>query len=157
MNPLYIIASAIAGGVLGALLALVLSPRVRHANAQRTAAEQVEFMRNLLAFLLVAAFVSCFPVLTFKAIPSENKDLITYMLGQLSGMATMALGFYFVNKAGQDAVDAERTANTGKLADLANKALDQGGAGDGASDPAALKSGDTVEISKAPEEQGAAS
>lgn len=119
----YIIASALAGGVIGALLAKTLSPRPRRVGP-RSPVEQVEFMRNLLAFLLVAAFVSCFPVLTFKAIPSENKDLITYMLGQLSGMATMALGFYFVNKAGQDAADAEKTANTGKLADLAKTALE---------------------------------
>lgn len=85
---------------------------------------QIERMRNLLAFLLVGAFISCLPVFTFKIIPSENKDIITYMVGQLSGMATMALGFYFVNKVGQDAaeakrvdLDAKRAENTGKLAD----------------------------------------
>lgn len=108
--------SACGGLVLGALLARMLAPR-RRVSGDRTAAEQVEFMRNLLAFLLVAAFVGALPMLTFKAIPKENEQLLTYMLGQLSGMATMALGFYFVNKAGQDAVDAAKTDNTGKLAD----------------------------------------
>lgn len=148
MNALYIVASAFAGGVIGAVLAWMLSPRVRR-SVQRSPAERVEFMRNLLAFLLVAAFVSCFPVLTFKAIPSENKDLITYMLGQLSGMATMALGFYFVNKAGQDTLDEKRADNTKAMAEAMTETAKtarsaQGGSDDGSS----LKPGDTVTLDK---------
>jgi hypothetical protein len=73
--------------------------------------------RNLLAFFLISAFVSALPALIFKDIPDKNKDIITYMVGQLSGMATMALGFYFTNKMGQDALDTKRAENTGKLAD----------------------------------------
>lgn len=80
----------------------------------RTAIEQIEWMRNLLAFLLVGAFVLMIGALLFKAVPEGNADIITYMLGQLSGMALTALGFYFVNKVGQDALDAKRTENTGK-------------------------------------------
>ncbi len=89
----------------------------------RTPVEQTEFMRNLLAFLLVGAFISVFPALTIYTIPDPNKDIITYMVGQLSGMATTALGFYFVNKVGQDALDATRADNTGKLADAVTTAL----------------------------------
>lgn len=81
------------------------------------ASAQAERMRNLLAFVLVGAFISCLPVFTFKVIPTQNKDIIVYMVGQLSGMALMALGFYFTNKVGQDALDAKRSDNTGKLAD----------------------------------------
>lgn len=92
----------------------------------RTAAEQTEFMRNLLAFLLVGAFISVLPVLTFRVIPSENKDVITYMVGQLSGMATTIIGFFFVSKVGQDAIDTARAVNTGKMADAVTKALDAG-------------------------------
>ena len=86
-------------------------------NSKRNPIEETEKMRNLLSFLLVGAFISCLPVFTFKAIPEANEQLITYMVGQLSGMATMALGFYFVNKVGQDAQDAKRAENTGKMAD----------------------------------------
>lgn len=146
-----LLACAAFGLALGALLAKLLAPRPR--SVDRTAAEQLEFMRNLLAFLLVAAFISVLPVLTFKAIPKENEQILTYMLGQLSGMATMALGFYFVNKAGQDAVDAAKTDNTGKLADLATRALEAGTSDVGA-DPSAIKTGDEVTITKPP--QGAA-
>jgi uncharacterized membrane-anchored protein len=95
-------------------------------KAPRNAIEQTEFMRNLLAFLLVGAFISVLPVLTFFIIPAENKEIVTYMVGQLSGMATMALGFYFVNKVGQDALDAARTENTGKMAEAVTSALKSG-------------------------------
>lgn len=84
---------------------------------KRSAIDQVEFMRNLLAFLLVGAFVGALMVFTFVSLPSANKDVVTYMVGQLSGMALTALGFYFVNKVGQDAIDAKRTENTAKALD----------------------------------------
>lgn len=76
-----------------------------------------DIMRNRLAFMLVGAFVAMLPFFLFKDLPTSNKDIITYMLGQLSGMATMALGHYFTNRAGQDALDEKRADNTGKLAD----------------------------------------
>jgi hypothetical protein len=86
-------------------------------SRSRNPLEQIEFMRNVLAFGLVSSFVGAMIAFTFYVIPDSNKDILTYMVGQLSGMATMALGFYFVNKVGQDALDAKRTENTGKLAD----------------------------------------
>lgn len=73
--------------------------------------------RNLLAFVLVGTFLSCIPLLIFKSIPKSNEQIITYMVGQLSGMALTALGFYFVKQAGQDALDNKRADNTGKLAE----------------------------------------
>jgi hypothetical protein len=105
-------------------------------TARRSAVEHIEFMRNWLAFALVSAFVGALIVFTFKAIPEANKDIITYMVGQLSGMALMALGFYFVNKVGQDALDAARTENTGKMAEAVSTALKVLPAGDVAGDAA---------------------
>ena len=100
-------------------------------------ARQIDLQRMSLAIFLVTAFVACIMILFFKLVPAENKDLITYMIGQLSGMATMALGFYFVNKAGQDAQDAKRTENTGKMADAVVAAASA--AGSGGAGPAQLK------------------
>jgi hypothetical protein len=68
--------------------------------------------RIWLATGLITAFCACLLVLLFKAFPPENKDIVIYMIGQLSGMSTMALGFYFTNKAGQDAQDEKKTDNT---------------------------------------------
>lgn len=72
----------------------------------------VDRFRNLLAFFLVGAFISVLPLLVFRTIPTDNKEVIVYMIGQLSGMATMALGFYFTNKVGADALDAKKAENT---------------------------------------------
>lgn len=82
---------------------------------------RIERMRNLLAFMLVGAFISMLPALTLNSIPTDNKEIVTYMAGQLSGMATMALGFYFVNKVGQDAVEARRLDLDVKRADNTNR------------------------------------
>lgn len=101
---------------------------------KRAAIDQIEFMRNLLAFLLVGAFIAMLPMFALIVIPDQNKDVITYMVGQLSGMAITVLGFYFVSKVGQDALDATRSENTGKLADLANNALNNNKRPDGTQD-----------------------
>lgn len=79
--------------------------------------DKIESVRNALAMLLVMAFIATIPMFLFIVIPDANKEVITYMVGQLSGMALTALGFYFVNKVGQDALDAKRTDNTAKALD----------------------------------------
>lgn len=104
-------------------------------------------MRNLLAFLLVGAFISVMPVLVLRTIPTDNKEIVTYMVGQLSGMATMVLGFYFVNKVGQDAVDAKRAENTGKMADAVIAAA-QAGTGDVAGKAADRVAGAAVDAAE---------
>lgn len=93
----------------------------------RSAIDQIELMRNALAITLCGGFVGMIPLFVFKAIPTGNEQLITYMLGQLSGMALTALSFYFVNKVGADALDAKRADNT-KAAMEAIKAAATGGA-----------------------------
>jgi hypothetical protein len=81
---------------------------------KRSAVDQIELMRNALAFLLVGAFIGAMGAFTFWVIPEANKDILTYMVGQLSGMALTVLSFFYVNKVGQDALDAKRTDNTAK-------------------------------------------
>lgn len=115
-----------------------------------TAIEQIERVRNRIAVFVVGAFVGALVSFTFKAIPAENKDIITYMVGQLSGMATMALGFYFVNKIGQDAADAKRADNTGKALEAITTVAQNAG---GTADPGAIRAGDEVQINKPGEPQ----
>jgi len=73
--------------------------------------------KNLLAFTLIGAFVLFIPMFVFKGIPAANEQIIVYMVGQLSGMALTALGAYFVNRMGQDRIDAQRADNTSKALD----------------------------------------
>ena len=84
---------------------------------ERSPIDQIERVRNSLASVIVLAFIAGLPLFVFKTIPEGNRDIVVYMVGQLSGMALMAVGFYFTNKVGQDALDAKRTENTGKLAE----------------------------------------
>lgn len=117
--------------------------------SKRNPIDQIEFMRNVLAFLLVGAFIGAMGAFTFFAIPADNKDVITYMVGQLSGMALTVLGFFFINKVGQDALDAKRSDNTGKLADVAKAALDAGKPpGDAATNAAEETAGAAVDKAK---------
>lgn len=59
----------------------------------------VEQFRNRLTGFLVFTFVGMIPLFLWRGVPESNKDFITYMLGQLSGMALMALGHYFTDVA----------------------------------------------------------
>jgi hypothetical protein len=89
----------------------------------KNAVQEIERVRNMLAFLLVGTFVSCLPALLVVQIPKTNETIITYMVGQLSGMALTVIGFYFVSKVGQDAVDAKRVDTTNKMADAITAAI----------------------------------
>lgn len=109
----------------------------------RDAIEQIELMRNLLAILLVGSFIAAAMLFTFVTIPVDNRDILTYMIGQISGMALTALGFYFVNKVGADALDAKRTENTGKAFDAVAAAAGTAAAGTAAPQAEAPK--DAVE------------
>ena len=108
----------------------------------KTSIQKADSQRMFLAISLVSAFVVCIIILFFRKIPPENKDLITYMIGQLSGMATMAMGYYFVNKVGQDAADDKKSENTGKMADAIVAAAQAGGT------PADLKQAASVAAEK---------
>jgi hypothetical protein len=60
-------------------------------------------LRDVIGMLLVLAFVGAFPVLFYKAIPEPNRDLITYMLGQLSGLVSGVVGYHYVMSKALDA------------------------------------------------------
>ncbi len=104
--------------------------------------------RNLLAFFLISSFVGTLPALVLFPMPGENKDIIVYVIGQLSGMATMALGFYFTQKAGQDNLDAKRSETQSKLAD----AVLASAQGSGAQEPAKAAANAADKVVKGAEE-----
>lgn len=53
-----------------------------------------DIMRGLLAALLVGAFMLALSWLFQHAIPASNEQLVTFMLGQLSGFAGAAVAYY---------------------------------------------------------------
>lgn len=74
-----------------------------------------DIMRSTLALLLVVAFLATGLALFRWAVPDGNRDLLTYMMGQLSGMVTTALAFYFAttkSSAEKNRVIAEAVKDT---------------------------------------------
>lgn len=57
-------------------------------------------MRGFLAFMLVMAFCTVLAALFLTQVPPDNRETLTYALGQLSGMVTTALAFYFATSQG---------------------------------------------------------
>ena len=56
---------------------------------------RVDWMRGVLAIALLLSFQVALGALFKVEVPQSNRDMVIYMLGQLSGMVTTALAFYF--------------------------------------------------------------
>ena len=54
-----------------------------------------DIMRGALAIILLLSFQLSLAALFRFNVPDTNRDMVIYMLGQLSGMVTTALAFYF--------------------------------------------------------------
>ena len=81
-----------------------------------------------LGVVLVIAFVSAIGVLFFHAIPKSNEQLITYMLGQLSGFVGGVVAYHYtLNKLNEKA-----SQNTRELAQAMQAQATAIGAGTGA-------------------------
>ena len=52
-------------------------------------------MRATLAFLLLISFQAALAALMQIDVPTANRDMVIYMLGQLSGMVATAIAFYY--------------------------------------------------------------
>ena len=57
-----------------------------------------DIIAGVLAGLLVAAFIGAIVMLSWREIPASNEQLLTYMLGQLSGFVAAAVGVYFARR-----------------------------------------------------------
>ncbi len=99
-----------------------LDAAVRRILIERRRPDPEQF-RNRLAMFLIFAYLVQLPLLVWKTIPDGNKEIINYILGQISGMATTVVGYYFISKVGEAALDRQRVENTSKLTDLAAAAL----------------------------------
>jgi hypothetical protein len=58
-----------------------------------------DIIGGVLAAALVAAFIGAIVMLSWREIPKSNEQLLTYMLGQLSGFVAAAVGVYFSRRA----------------------------------------------------------
>lgn len=58
-----------------------------------------DLIAAIIAFALIFAFIGAIVMLSWRSFPSSNEQLLTYMIGQLSGFVAMALGVYFSRRA----------------------------------------------------------
>ena len=64
---------------------------------------KTDYMRGCLAIALLLSFQIALGALFKWQVPETNRDMVIYMLGQLSGMVTTALAFYFAtSKSSQE-------------------------------------------------------
>ena len=81
---------------------------------------KTDWMRGALAVALLLSFQLALAAMFRIPVPETNRDMVIYMLGQLSGMVTTALAFYFAtSKSSSDknaviAGMADSPAATGK-------------------------------------------
>lgn len=69
-------------------------------------------VRDAIGLFLILAFIGAMVALLWKAIPKENEQLLSYMLGQLSGFVAGVVGFWYISKSGEKELEAKRTENT---------------------------------------------
>jgi len=72
-------------------------------------------VRNVLAGWISGAFIGSIAALYYVPIPADNKDLIVFMLGQLSGFMGAVMAFNFGTSKGsadKTAMLANRPAGT---------------------------------------------
>lgn len=61
--------------------------------------KKFDIVAAVLAFVLTGAFIGAIISLSLRSFPTSNEQLLTYMLGQLSGFVSSAIGIYFVRRA----------------------------------------------------------
>ncbi len=69
-------------------------------------------IRDLIGLVLIGSFIGAMGAMFVIAIPASNKDLLTYMLGQLSGFVAAVVALHYVSKAGEKELDQTRAENT---------------------------------------------
>lgn len=98
--------------------------------------------RDRLGGLLVGGFIGALLILFWVPIPETNEQLITYMIGQLSGFAGGVVAYHYT----MNALNVQASNNTGKMADAIVEAAkagtgtgqgEKGAAADGAAEAAA--------------------
>lgn len=58
--------------------------------------------RSWIAVAIIIGFIAAGGVLFYRGIPPNNEQLLTYMLGQLSGLATAIVSFHFGSSRGSE-------------------------------------------------------
>lgn len=106
-------------------------------------------LRDTIGSILLFAFVGALGLMFWVTVPPDNKDLITYMLGQLSGFVGGVVAAHYTINAGQQKLDEKKSENTAKAFDAITATANASAA---TSDSAVIHDGDAVTVFKAPDD-----
>lgn len=83
-------------------------------RATRRAARPAEkrMLASVIGLSLISGFLGALFGLFIVPVPTENRELVIYMLGQLSGFAGGVVAYHYTMSAGAKELDAKRTHNT---------------------------------------------
>lgn len=69
-------------------------------------------VKDSIGVFLVLAFIGAMVALLWKAIPKDNEQLLSYMLGQLSGLVAGVVSYHYIRSSGDKELDQLRAENT---------------------------------------------
>lgn len=78
--------------------------------------------RDRLGGLLVGGFLSSLILMFFVGVPATNTQIVTYMIGQLSGFAASVVAFHYT----MNSANIRASENTGKALDAIANAQRKG-------------------------------
>lgn len=81
-------------------------------------------LANVIGCALISGFLGSLAVLFIIPIPPQNEQIITYMVGQLSGFAGGIVAYHYTLTAGQKELDAKRAESSGKSAEAIKSAVE---------------------------------
>lgn len=101
---------------LEAKLRKILEPLVNKATEVKPATH-INTFRDRLAIIAMGAFIGSFVMIMFKTPAKDTKDIIVYMVGQISGIALTVMTYYFGRSQGEDKRQADSNAIQQKQVD----------------------------------------
>ena len=109
-------------------------------------------LANVIGAALISGFLGALAALFVIPIPKGNEQIVTYMIGQLSGFAGGIVAYHYASKAvealdtaARVELDTKRAETTGKLVDVATAALAATPGIDGSAAQAAQKTADAAQ------------
>lgn len=82
----------------------------------------IRSFRDILAILVLGSFIMMVPMLLWKTPGDAVKEIIVYMVGQISGVATTIIAYYFGKSMGEDKRQVESQVLAEKQVDALHTA-----------------------------------
>lgn len=86
----------------------------RRAQIKLARPTDLRLLANVIGCALISGFLGALFALFIIPIPAGNEQIVTYMIGQLSGFAGGIVAYHYTMTAGQKELDEKRAENSGE-------------------------------------------